>query len=112
MQTFQSLMSLADTDQEKHSSGSAAPADFRGDGGALLVGASGAGGVIRSVLLLAAATAASRTGGTVVFFAQKQIDCLPACLQRRLPSFGPDSLKVNVEIQPPPFLIICPYIRF
>ncbi|XP_054463705.1 ATPase SWSAP1 [Anoplopoma fimbria] len=53
----------------------------------------GDGGISRSVLLLAAVTAASETGVRVMFFTQTQIQSLPLCLQKRVPSLSPESLK-------------------
>ncbi|KAK9535614.1 hypothetical protein VZT92_007986 [Zoarces viviparus] len=50
-------------------------------------------GISRSVLLLAAVTAASELGMRVVFFTQTQIQSLPLCLQKRVPSLSPESLK-------------------
>lgn len=49
--------------------------------------------ISRSVLLLAAVTAASELGVRVVFFTQTQIQSLPLCLQKRVPSLSPESLK-------------------
>ncbi|XP_037331671.2 ATPase SWSAP1 [Pungitius pungitius] len=57
---------------------------------ALLVGDAG---LSRSVLLLAAVTAASEMGVRVVFFTQTRIQSLPPCLQKRVPSVSPESLK-------------------
>ena len=52
----------------------------------------------RSVLLLAAVTAASQTGMKVMFFAQTQIQSLPASLQKRVPSLSLEALKVTVTL--------------
>lgn len=49
--------------------------------------------ISRSVLLLAAVTAASEMGMKVVFFTQTQIQSLPVCLQKCVPSLSPQSLK-------------------
>lgn len=51
--------------------------------------------VSRSVLLLAAVTAASEMGVKVTFFTQTQIQSLPVCLQKCVPSLSPQSLKVE-----------------
>ncbi|XP_068435080.1 ATPase SWSAP1 [Clinocottus analis] len=53
----------------------------------------GDAGISRSVLLLAAVTAASELGTRVVFFTHAQIQSLPLCLQKRVPSLSPESLK-------------------
>ncbi|XP_051243289.1 ATPase SWSAP1 [Dicentrarchus labrax] len=58
--------------------------------GTLLVGDPG---ISRSVLLLAAVTAASEMGLKVIFFTQTQIQSLPVCLQKCVPSLSPQSLK-------------------
>lgn len=86
--TFSSQAELKETP-----SGSAVPG---AGGGALLVGERS---VSRSVLLLAAVTAASELGLRVVVFTQTQIQSLPAPLQRRVPSLGPESLKVGSMVR-------------
>ncbi|XP_074552594.1 ATPase SWSAP1 [Halichoeres trimaculatus] len=48
--------------------------------------------ISRSILLLAAVTAAE-TGMKVVFFTQTQIQSLPVCLQKCVPTLSPESLK-------------------
>lgn len=58
----------------------------------------GAHSISRSVLLLAAVSAASQMGVKVVFFTQKQIQRLPASLQKYLPSLNPESLKVPITL--------------
>lgn len=52
--------------------------------------------ISRSVLLLAAVTAASEMGVRVMFFTQTQIQSLPVCLQKCVPSLSPESLKVHI----------------